>query len=319
MLLFLTAQNVRVDIHEGEGKIEITFPEFEGTYDEVKETESYVIYRTKTGETRFIVPYPSGAFIGMYSEDGDRLVYSGKVPVMRRMKPGVYMVSMSYRGYSWSDKVEIKEGMNNILYVKYLGKEERTEEMEETEDYVILHHPSKYTYLKIQDPVGCRVRVKTESGRSVHSSTIPTGKHLKPGFYVVEVRCGGRKKSVKVEVKEDMENVLTVKMGASEEREPMSPEAFAALLNMLDEASFSDEKYNIVKEAASKNYFTSKQILKILNKFSFEDDKLKTAKLLYPRAVDPENFFVVYDAFTFSSSKEELRKWVEKYDREHGR
>ena len=320
MLILLLAQSVRVEIDEDKGRVEITFPEVTETYDEVQETESYVIYRTKTGETRFVVPYPDGAFIGIYAEDGNRLIYSGKVPVMRRMKAGVYLVSMSYEGYAWSDKVEVKEGMSNVLYVKYLSKEEeKVEEKEETEDYVIIRRPHKHTYLKIKEPTGCKVTIKTERGKTVHKATLPTGIHLKPGFYAVEVRCGKRTKTVKVEVKENMENILAIKMGKEPRKEPMSPRAFASLLRMLEEASFSDEKYSIVREAASKNYFTSQQVLQILKKFDFEDDRLKVAKLLYPRVVDPENFFIVYDAFTFSSSKRELRKWVEKYDREHGR
>ncbi len=320
MLILLLAQSVRVEIDEDKGRVEITFPEIKETYDEVQETESYVIYRTKNGETRFVVPYPTGAFLGIYAEDGKRLIYSGKVPVMRRMKPGVYFVSMSYKGYSWSDKVEVKAGMSNVLYVKYLSKEEeKVEEKEETEDYVMIRRPHKRTYLKVKEPTGCKVSIKTERGKTVHRATLPTGVHLKPGFYAVEVRCGRRKKTVKVEVKEDMENILAVKMGEEPRKEPMPPRAFASLLRMLEEEPFPDEKYSIVREAASKNYFTSQQVLQILKEFVFEDDRLKVAKLLYPRVVDPENFFIVYEAFTFPSSKRELRKWVEKYDREHGR
>jgi len=305
MLILFIAQSVRVEIDEDKGRVEITFPEVTETYDEVQETESYVIYRTKTGETRLVVPYPSGAFLGVYAEDGNRLIYSGKVPVMRKMKAGTYFVSMSYKGYSWNSKVEVKEGMSNVLYVKYLSKEEeKVEEKEETEDYVMVRRSSRYTYLKVKEPTGCKCRIRTERGKTVHRATLPTGVHLKPGFYTVEVR---------------MENILIVKMGKEPREEPMSPEAFSALLRMLEKASFSDEKYSIVKEAASKNYFTSEQVLQILREFDFEDDRLKVAKLLYPKVVDPENFFIVYDAFTFSSSKRELRKWVEKYDREHGR
>ncbi len=291
----------------------------EGKYDEVYETDTYVLFRSRTGRTRLVIPYPEGASVGVYSERGHRLVFSGKVPVVKGLRPGKYRITMSYEDYVWNATLEIKKGMDNVLYVKYMEpkEEERVKEREDYGDYVVVREPSKRTYLRIKEPTGCSAVILDEGGRVVHKASTPTGKHLKAGFYVVKLKCGRKRWEGKVEVKEGMENTLYVKVLKERHREPMRPTAFMRLLAALEEASFSDEKYAIVKEAASKNYFKSEQVLKILKKFSFESDRLKVAKLLYPRVVDPENFFVVYEAFTFSSSKEELRKWVERYDRSH--
>lgn len=319
MLAALIVQGVQIDVDEGRLRIRVELPK-EGDYDEVSETDTYVLYRRKTGRTRLIVPYPAGATIGVYSTDDHRLVFSGKVPIVKDMRPGKYDISISYRDYVWNATLEVRWGMENVLYVKYMDrKEEQTEEREEHEDYLIVRRPSEKTYLRIKEPEGCSCEVLDESGHLIHKAKTPTGKYLKAGFYIVRLTCGRKRWEGKVEVKYRMENTLYVKVLKEEQREPMTAEAFARLLKALDDASFSDEKYAIVKEAASKNYFTSGQVLKILRKFDFEEDKLKVAKLLYPRVVDPENFFVVYEAFDFSSSKEELRKWVEKYDRTHGR
>ncbi len=320
MLLMFISQSARIDVDGERIRIRVELPN-DGEYDEVYETDTYVLYRSRTGKTRLVIPYPEGASVGVYSGDGHRLVLSGKVPIMRGIAPGKYRITMTYEDYVWSATLEVKRGMDNVLYVKYMERKgERVEEREDHGDYVVVRTPSRRTYLRIKEPHGCSCKVLNERGQVVHRATTPTGRYLKAGFYVVRLKCGRRRWEGKLEVKEGMENTLYVKvLKEGKDKEPMTPEAFARLLKALEDASFSDEKYAIVKEAASKNYFTSKQVLEVLKRFDFESDRLKVAKLLYPRVVDPENFFVVYEAFTFSSSKEELRGWVERYDRTHGK
>ncbi len=308
---------MQIDVDGGRARVRVDLPD-EDAYEEVYETDTYVLYRARTGMTRLVIPSPEGASVRIYRAGSHRLVLSSHLPLTRAMKPGKYRINVSYDDYSWSGVLEIKRGMDNVLYIKYMEQKdgEKTEEREEYGDYTVVRRPYGRTYLRIKEPRGCSCEVLDEDGHRVHKATTPTGKYLKAGFYIVRLRCGRGEWEGKVEVKDGMENTLYVKhLNKEEDREPMDPEAFERLIEALEDASFSDEKMAIVKEAASKNYFTSKQVLAILEEFDFENDRLKAAKLLYPRVVDPENFFVVYEAFDYASSKEELRRWVERYDR----
>jgi hypothetical protein len=44
--------------------------------------------------------------------------------------------------------------------------------------------------------------------------------------------------------------------------------------------------------------------------FTFEDNKLEVAKYAYRKTVDNRNYVMVNDAFTFSSSRDELAKYI---------
>jgi hypothetical protein len=93
--------------------------------------------------------------------------------------------------------------------------------------------------------------------------------------------------------------------------EGMAPEAFHKLLAQLEDASFADDQLEILQTAAAHNTFTAHQARRILEKFSFEEDRLNAAKILAPRIVDRENLHELYDAFEFSSSKKKLKEVLE--------
>jgi hypothetical protein len=47
--------------------------------------------------------------------------------------------------------------------------------------------------------------------------------------------------------------------------------------------------------------------------FSFESNKLEMAQRLYGRTIDPQNYFIIYDVFDFSSTKDKLLEYVKNY------
>lgn len=91
---------------------------------------------------------------------------------------------------------------------------------------------------------------------------------------------------------------------------PLSAEDFAKLMKSLKAESFDEGKASFVALFAQKGRLTCEQAKEILKAFSFDDDRVKSAVLLYPRVTDPENFFKVLDVFSFSSSKDEVRKKI---------
>lgn len=92
---------------------------------------------------------------------------------------------------------------------------------------------------------------------------------------------------------------------------PMSAVAFRQLLDVIDDATFDSSKLQIAEQAARKNYLTAQQIATITELFGFESSRVKFAKSAYRNCVDPGNYFLVYKAFTFSSSIDELNRYID--------
>ena len=92
----------------------------------------------------------------------------------------------------------------------------------------------------------------------------------------------------------------------------MSDNQFANLKQAVKSESFSDDKINVIQSAASSgNTFLVSQVIEIMNTMSFDDDKVAAATAMYPNVCDTNNWYLVYDALTFSSSKDTLRNKTE--------
>jgi hypothetical protein len=93
----------------------------------------------------------------------------------------------------------------------------------------------------------------------------------------------------------------------------MAPNDFYALKNTIANAKFESTRFSIAKSAVSLNCFTSQQIHELLYLFTFESTRVDFAKLAYYSVIDKERFYLVYDAFTFSSSIDELSRFISRY------
>jgi hypothetical protein len=78
------------------------------------------------------------------------------------------------------------------------------------------------------------------------------------------------------------------------------------------EASFDDSKIGMIVNATQHTSFKANQISDLLKILSFEKGKLQLAKDLYAKCVDKQNFYQVYEAFNFDSSKKELSAFISK-------
>ena len=94
---------------------------------------------------------------------------------------------------------------------------------------------------------------------------------------------------------------------------PMPDNTFTSFVETVRRESFDDSRMAIAKAGIDQNFFTSNQAKTLLGVFSFEASKLEIAKYMYGKTTDPKNYFVVYNAFTFSKSKEELADYVRNY------
>jgi hypothetical protein len=77
--------------------------------------------------------------------------------------------------------------------------------------------------------------------------------------------------------------------------------------------SFSDEKQNFARDLVSSGYyFTCEQIVQLMKTSAFGDEQVKIGAMLYPRAVDPQNFMQMTAALTFESDRQKLRRLLGK-------
>jgi hypothetical protein len=91
---------------------------------------------------------------------------------------------------------------------------------------------------------------------------------------------------------------------------PMDQNAFGAAMNTINGQSFEDNKLQVAKQAFASNCMTSSQVGQIMRLFSFEDSRLDFAKFAYGHTYDLGNYFQINNAFTFSSSVDELNDFI---------
>jgi len=96
---------------------------------------------------------------------------------------------------------------------------------------------------------------------------------------------------------------------------PMSEQDIVGAKNSISSRSFEDTKLTVAKKIASSRCMLSSQVKEIMDLFSFEASKLEFAKYAYDFVYDIDNFHVVYDAFSFSSSIDDLDKFISKKQR----
>jgi hypothetical protein len=88
---------------------------------------------------------------------------------------------------------------------------------------------------------------------------------------------------------------------------PISEGQLQSLIQAIQKESFGDGKLRVLESAAPTQYFLVPQVMKLLQKFSFGEDKLDAVRLLWPRVLDRENAYQLYGAFSFPVEKEQLK------------
>jgi len=93
----------------------------------------------------------------------------------------------------------------------------------------------------------------------------------------------------------------------------MDDNTFYQFKQVIQNESFDNARLTLAKQTISKNCFSSVQVKEIVQLFSFDNSKLEVAKYSYKNTVDKNNYFIINDAFAFSSSKEDLAQYIEAY------
>lgn len=84
------------------------------------------------------------------------------------------------------------------------------------------------------------------------------------------------------------------------------------LYSLRKSASFDNSRIDLIQLQMKNTYFTSLQIKSLLNEMSFDKNKLTVAKMAYSKCVDRQNFFAVFEAFSFDSYRRQLSDYISK-------
>ena len=90
----------------------------------------------------------------------------------------------------------------------------------------------------------------------------------------------------------------------------MRPQAFNNLKYQVRNASFDDDKLRIAMQAIKANGIRANQVRELMEMMGFESTRLKLAKRAYRHTADKQSYYVVNDAFAFSSSRRQLQNYI---------
>lgn len=85
---------------------------------------------------------------------------------------------------------------------------------------------------------------------------------------------------------------------------------FAQLLMTIEQTSFDNQKLLIAKQAIRNNYISSQQVLTLMQRLSFESNRIELAKFASHFVTDRQNYYLVNNGFSFSSSVWELNRYL---------
>lgn len=92
---------------------------------------------------------------------------------------------------------------------------------------------------------------------------------------------------------------------------PMRNSSFEQLLQMARNEAFDNTRMRVMKTAIDANYFNTDQIRIMMKLFTFDNHKLELAKYCYNRSVNKNDYYLLGNELTFSSSKESLMRFID--------
>lgn len=86
--------------------------------------------------------------------------------------------------------------------------------------------------------------------------------------------------------------------------------SFSKLYNKVKQASFNDNKFDLIEVASLGCYYSCAQVVRIMKIFPFDDEQLKALKMMAPHIVDLQNTGLIYKVFSFDSEKEKAEEII---------
>ncbi|MEN3040292.1 MAG: DUF4476 domain-containing protein [Bacteroidia bacterium] len=133
------------------------------------------------------------------------------------------------------------------------------------------------------------IQVQTGSGTQVNTSTNPTS----PPTPLPALPTGGN-----------------TYIGPCNCPMPMSRESFIQALRTLRQEPFEQTRLELAKSIVQRNCLLAQDVRDLVMTLNFENSRLELAEYAYDYTHDLSNYFVVNEAFQFSSSREALAQYI---------
>lgn len=85
---------------------------------------------------------------------------------------------------------------------------------------------------------------------------------------------------------------------------------FGNIASAVCHQTFESDKLMVAKQAVGPQWISADQVRRLMGHFTFESTKLDFAKWAFRHCLDPQNYYLVNDAFTFSSSVRDLNAFI---------
>jgi hypothetical protein len=85
---------------------------------------------------------------------------------------------------------------------------------------------------------------------------------------------------------------------------------FSRVLSSIQKEWSESNKMKSASQIINTSFFTTVQVKQMLQLFNFENNKLELAKQAYAKTIDQRNYFMINDVFSYSSSKDELARYI---------
>jgi hypothetical protein len=99
--------------------------------------------------------------------------------------------------------------------------------------------------------------------------------------------------------------------------EMMSTASFEQLKEMVRKEIVNSNRLNLIKDATRLSMVTSQQARDLGLLFNIEFTKVDYAKYIYARVADKKNFFIIYEIFQSSFSKDEVSNYVKSQEQSY--
>ena len=93
--------------------------------------------------------------------------------------------------------------------------------------------------------------------------------------------------------------------------QPCPSAEFQRIKSLVRDQKFEKDRMNVALQAIRGKLLTADQIADLARLFAFESDRLNFLKSAYDGCFDKNNYFVVYQTLEFSSSKDELTRFLQ--------
>lgn len=200
-----------------------------------------------------------------------------------------------------------------------------------------------WSYSDIDGLVGCEIEMKAPMGASVelsyenkiaYSSEVPFFYREKAFQYfssyikLTVVETSGSAWMVKLQNQKNKKIIIdgessggsdwggsagqpTVVSGNGNCGTAMGSADYNLALESIKGKSFEDTKLDLAKQVVRANCMSSKQIAEVMRAMTFEDSRLEFAEFAYKYCVDPNQYYLVNDAFEFELTIEELQEFLD--------